>query len=106
LPDSTLEVVKRVKDILRSKGMTGADGRDDFLSERSSLANVFERFLHVLGKELVHETKREGYHGNDGGHGECEFPLPDESEDETGEESGQETGGQWDLFGNPLLDEI
>ena len=67
LPHSTLEVdnsgaqdvvvVKRVQHILRPKGMAGADGGNDLLSERTSLANMLERFLHVLGDEPVHESK-------------------------------------------------
>lgn len=86
--------------------MTGSDGRNDLLSERPSLANVLERFLHVLGDEPVHESKGDGYHGNDGRHGKRKFPLSDIGEDETCEKSGQETCGQWDLLGNTLLDEI
>lgn len=116
LPNSRLQVdtsgapdvvvVKRVQNILRPKSVAGSDGRDDLLGERSSLTNMLERFLRVLGDKLIHESKSDGNHGDNGRHGECEFPLPDKGEDKTGEESGQETGGQGDLFGNTLLDEV
>lgn len=47
-------VIKRVEGILRAKSMTGSDGRDDLLGERTTLADMLERFLHVFGDELVH----------------------------------------------------
>jgi len=75
LPDRSLEVdnfglqdtgvVKRVQRGLRPKGVTGTDCRDDLLGDGPSLGNVLERFLHVLGDELVHETTGDGNHGND-----------------------------------------
>ena len=92
--------------ILRPKGVRSSDGGDDFLGKRSSLGDVFERFLHVLGDELVHESKRHGNHGDNGGHGKGEFPLLDKGDYETGEESGYETGGHRDLLGDALLYEI
>ena len=86
--------------------MRSSDGGNNFLSKRSSLANVFERLLHVLRDEFVHESERYGNHGNNRGHGKGEFPLLDEGEDEAGEESSQETGGHRDLVGYALLYEI
>jgi hypothetical protein len=116
LPGSTLEidsssfqdvvVVERVEYVLRPKRMAGSDSGDDLLGERSSLADVFQRFLHVLGDESEHDCERDGDHRDDGGHGECKFPLADVGENETSDESGQKTNCYRDLFGNTLLHEI
>ena len=89
--------------ILRAKSMTGTDGGDDLLSDCPSLGDMLERFLHVLGDELVHEATSDGNHGNDRGHGQGEFPLPGVCDDETDGESSQEIGCHWDLLGNTLL---
>ena len=92
--------------ILRAKSMTGTDGGDDLLSDGPSLGNVLERFLHVLGDELVHEATGDGNHGNNRGHGQGEFPLPGVCDDETDGERSQETGRYRDLLGNTLLHKI
>ena len=86
--------------------MTGADGGDDLLSDASSLGDMLEGFLHVLGDELVHETTSDSNHGNDRGHGKGEFPLPREGDNEADNKSGHETSSQRDLLGDTLLDEI
>ena len=116
LPDSTLKIddsgpqdvgaVKRVKHILGPKGVAGSNGRDDLLSQRTTLSDALKRFLHILGDELAHEAESDRNQGDDGGHGKRKFPLLDVCEDETGEESRQEAGSYWDLLGNTSLNQI
>ena len=86
--------------------MTGADSGDDFLSDGSSFGDVLEGCLHILGDELVHETTGDSNHGNDRGHGKGKFPLLLEGNNKTDDKRRHEAGGQRNLLGDTLLNEI